>query len=112
VPTARARARRSLLAPSALLGLWGPSAVAAQPCADFCTGDCDGDGVVAVAELVAAVAVALGGTALDACAPGDRDGDARITVDELLGAVARALRGCHPGIAAPAGGLAERPLPD
>ena len=95
----------------AILLLATPEAGHAQACANFCPGDCDGDGVVAVAELVTAVGVALGGAPLEACAPGDRDADARITVDELLGAVGGALRGCGSS-AAVTGGLADRPLPD
>lgn len=102
----------SLRALLALVVLSVPGAAAAQPCADFCPGDCDGNGIVAVEELVTAVGIALGGAPLDVCAPGDRDGDARVTVDELLAAVAGALRGCGGGAAAPAGGLAERPLPE
>ena len=85
--------RPLLIALVALLALPGPAA-AAPVCADACAGDCNGDGVVAVDEVVGAVAVALGGAPLDTCLAGDRDGDLRVTVDELLRAVAMALNGC------------------
>ena len=95
-----------------LLAALAPAAARAQSCADFCAGDCDGNGIVAVDELVTGVSVALGSASLDACAPGDRDGDARVTVDELLAAVGGALGGCAGSPGAPAGALAERPLPE
>lgn len=60
----------------------------------MCTGDCDGDGHVTVAELVRAVGIALGNGAVSSCAAADVDGDRAVTVNELIGAVNRALTGC------------------
>lgn len=60
-----------------------------------CAGDCDGDGMVSVDELVAGVAIALERTAPDACPGLDRDGDG-VRIDDLLRAVAAALHGCAP----------------
>lgn len=59
-----------------------------------CTGDCDGDGQVQVAELVRGVAASLGEPSATSCVAFDRNGDGRVTVDELVAAVANALLGC------------------
>lgn len=59
-----------------------------------CTGDCDGDGQVTVAELVQGVNIVLGAAELDACAALDRDGDATITIAELIDAVGVLQSGC------------------
>ena len=101
---------RALLALTACLIL-PATALAASLCAEVCPGDCDGDGTVAVSELVASVGVALGSSALDACLAGDRDGDQRVTVDELLGAVVAGLHGCPSRGEPPPADLADRPLP-
>jgi hypothetical protein len=59
-----------------------------------CPGDCDGDGIVAVNELVLAVAVALGSADVDRCSAADRDGDGEVAIEELIAAVNVALDGC------------------
>lgn len=59
-----------------------------------CTGDCNGDGVVAVNELVLAVNIALGTATVEECAAADADGDGEVTVNELVTAVNLALAGC------------------
>lgn len=76
-----------LVAMSVLLG-------AAPVPARLCAGDCDGDGAVAINELVLGVGIALGAVALDACAAADGDGDGAVAIDELIAAVDRALDGC------------------
>ncbi len=60
-----------------------------------CPGDCDGDGQVAIAELIRGVAAALGG-ALD-CQAMDGDGDGLVAIAELVAAVNAALSGCPSG---------------
>lgn len=64
-----------------------------------CPGDCDGNGVVVVSELVSGVAAALGraSTCKSAC---DLNGDGSVTVNELIAAVQAALNGC-PATATP-----------
>lgn len=57
-----------------------------------CLGDCNGDGVVAIDELIRGVSLALG-TSGRACTPLAGD-DGRITVDRLVAAVRSALDGC------------------
>lgn len=62
--------------------------------ADACAGDCDGDGVVTIAELIRGIAIALDGSAVEACAALDADADGTVGMDELITAVGRALEGC------------------
>jgi hypothetical protein len=62
-----------------------------------CSGDCNQDGVVAVAELVQAVRVALGTADLARCPPADADRDGATAIDELIRAVGSALQGCGGG---------------
>ncbi|HYD50533.1 MAG TPA: M20/M25/M40 family metallo-hydrolase, partial [Terriglobales bacterium] len=59
-----------------------------------CSGDCDGDGEVIVAELLTGINIALGSAAIASCTGLDRDGDLQITVDELTAATGNALIGC------------------
>ena len=64
------------------------------PAVMTCLGDCDGNGVVTVDELVRGVNIALGASTADACAQFDRDHGGQVTVDELVEAVGNALQGC------------------
>src|SRR4051812_36610062 len=59
-----------------------------------CPGDCDGDDVVKVDELLAGVRLAGGRSDGGAGAAADREGDGTVGVDELVRAVAAALDGC------------------
>jgi hypothetical protein len=56
-------------------------------------GDCNGDGVVTVEELVAMVNDALSEPRSVGCAAGDTNQDGRISVDELVTAIRAALLG-------------------
>ena len=56
-------------------------------------GDCNGDRVVTVDELVKGVNIALGTLALEECPVYDADGNNAVTVDELIRAVTNALTG-------------------
>lgn len=69
-----------------------PRAVAAP--VPICAGDCAGDGVVAIEEVVLGVRIALGEALVAQCAAADRDADGTVAIDELLGAVANLLQGC------------------
>lgn len=64
------------------------------PALERCPGDCDGDDLVTVDELIAGVRRALAGDDGRACAAADADGDGTVTVAELVRAVAAALDGC------------------
>jgi hypothetical protein len=66
----------------------------------LCVGDCNGDGVVTVDELLTMVNIALGNDEVSTCEPGDLNQDSQITVDEILTAVNNALNGC-PGPVTP-----------
>lgn len=70
----------------------GVASVVAQP--PPCIGDCDGDGVVTVDEVLLAINIALGIRTVDACSAFDRDGNGLVTVDEILTGVSNALEGC------------------
>lgn len=59
-----------------------------------CAGDCNGNGAVAVNELVASVNIALGASPVEACAACDVSGDGTVSVNELVAAVNNALNGC------------------
>lgn len=56
-------------------------------------GDCDGDGMVEVDELVRAVGVALESLPLSACTAADRDDDGAVRIEELIAALNAALDG-------------------
>ena len=64
------------------------------PTAAPCASDCNGDGVVAINELVTAVGIALDDRAPGACPAIDVTGDGHVTIEELIRAVANALNGC------------------
>ena len=58
-----------------------------------CAGDCDGNGVVTIAELVRGVALALLRD-VAACANADLDASGAVRVNELVAAVSAATEGC------------------
>ena len=59
-----------------------------------CAGDCNGDGAVAINELISSVNIALGNSAVSACTACDINGDGSISVNELVSAVNKLLNGC------------------
>jgi hypothetical protein len=72
-----------------------PSASAtATPDRPSCPGDCSGDGVVGVNELVTAVNINLGSRPVESCPAADLNGDGRVAINELISAVRSALEGC------------------
>ncbi len=73
-----------------------PSPVPATltPAVPSCIGDCNGDGIVTVDELLTMVNIALGNAQLQSCVAGDDNGDGQISVDEILTAVNNGLNGC------------------
>ncbi len=58
-----------------------------------CVGDCDADGTVTIAELVHAVALALG-RPVAWCGNADADASGSVQVNEVVAAVAASLQGC------------------
>ncbi|HSQ01559.1 MAG TPA: hypothetical protein VL049_30415 [Candidatus Dormibacteraeota bacterium] len=59
-----------------------------------CAGDCNGDGSVAVNELITGVNIALGNSTVANCRSFDRNGDGSVSINELIAAVNAALNGC------------------
>ncbi|MEO8604901.1 MAG: hypothetical protein ABI629_20205, partial [bacterium] len=59
-----------------------------------CAGDCEGDRVVDITDLVRGVQIVLGVDDLVACPAMDANGDGALTVDELVHAINNALSGC------------------
>lgn len=75
---------------AAVLWAW-PSGARPQ-----CVGDCGGNGIVTVEEIITMVNIALGTQDVSACPVGDADGSGDITVDEIIQAVNNALNTCPP----------------
>jgi hypothetical protein len=59
-----------------------------------CVGDCNGDGMVAINELILGVNIALGSTPLSSCPQFDVNSDGMVGINELIAAVNSALNGC------------------
>ena len=59
-----------------------------------CVGDCDGNHMVGVDELVKGVNIAIGAAPLSACTALDANMDGAVTINELIEAVNAALTGC------------------
>jgi hypothetical protein len=59
-----------------------------------CVGDCNGDGVVQVNEVIIGVNIALERAQLSTCPSFDVNGNGRVEVNELITAVNNLLRGC------------------
>ena len=58
-----------------------------------CTGDCDGNGAVAINELILGVNIALGAQPVDAC-PAFMNPDGIVDIARLIKGVNNALNGC------------------
>jgi len=54
-------------------------------------GDCNGDGMVSISELITGVNIALGNLPVTACPAFDTNRDGRVTIEELIAAVNAAL---------------------
>ncbi len=76
-------------------------AATAGPAAAACP-DCDGDGTVAINELVTGIGIALGSAPLAACPVMDSGGDGAVSIAELIDAINAALGGCPPAASATA----------
>ncbi len=66
----------------------------AVPAAAQCPGDCDGNGTVAINELIRGVNIALGNADVSTCTAMDVDGSGTVAINELIQAVNAALTGC------------------
>jgi hypothetical protein len=68
--------------------------VSVTPAPDECPGDCNGNEVVVVNELIVGVNIALGSATVESCVAFDRNRDGQVTVNELIAAVNAASTGC------------------
>jgi len=84
-----------------------PTSAAAAPVAgSLCGGDCDGNGEVAINELITGVGIALGSAGAATCVAMDTNANTEVAVNELVAAVGHALDGCParvPGVETVAG---------
>jgi len=92
-PTASATPSPSTQTPVVPTPTFTPTATPGTPAAG-CVGDCNGDAVVAIGELIRGVNIALGNQPLDTCPSFDSDADGRVTIPELIRAVTYALASC------------------
>jgi hypothetical protein len=83
------RARVGIIATLVMLSCSAARPAAAQPC----VGDCNGDGAVAINELVLAVAIAVGAAPLAQC---PSIGPAPVGIDRVIASVNGALCACAP----------------
>jgi hypothetical protein len=60
-----------------------------------CVGDCNGDGMVSINEVLTGVNIALGMAPLSSCPSFDTDHNGMLDIQELLAAVLSAVDGCH-----------------
>src|SRR5512140_2186394 len=72
---------------------------AITPAHALCPGDCNGDGVTTVDEIIRGVNLALDSGVYRTCPPIDVDGDTAVTVNELVLGVGQALNGCPAAVA-------------
>jgi hypothetical protein len=59
-----------------------------------CVGDCDGNGTVAINELIRGVNIALGMADVSTCTAMDANGNGIVAINELIQGVNNALNGC------------------
>ena len=59
-----------------------------------CGGDCNGDGMVSIDEIITAVNIDLENAPLSRCPSADVNGDGQVAIDDILAAVNHALNGC------------------
>jgi hypothetical protein len=78
-----------VLAALALFGVLVPASARA-----VCTGDCNSDDDVSISELIQAVNISLGQSAVTTCPAIDADGDGEVEINELVAAVSGSLNGC------------------
>jgi hypothetical protein len=71
-----------------------PSAGMSPTAGPICAGDCNGNGEVAINELVLMVNIALGSKPVTDCLAGDIDHNGAIRVNEIITAVNNALGSC------------------
>ncbi len=71
-----------------------PTPTRIPPTPGPCIGDCDGDGVISISELVKGVNIALERAAKDTCPSFDDNDNGNVSISEVVKAVNGALIGC------------------
>lgn len=71
-----------------------PPSPTATPPPSSCVGDCNGDGVVSVNELIIGVNILLESQPISACPAFDRNSTGTVTIDELIQGVSNLLGAC------------------
>lgn len=92
-----------------------PPSVAPTRTPAHCAGDCDGNGVVTIEELVRLVVIALEEASVSSCPLFEELGSSLVTIDYIIRAVNAALLGCPQSLAVAAErrfvkGSGERPV--
>jgi hypothetical protein len=72
----------------------GVVTVSGTPPPVACVGDCDGDHMVVISELITGVNIALGNSPISTCTAFDPNHDGMVAINELVAAVGNALNGC------------------
>ena len=83
---------RGLCQPGEATG--GPTPTPTVPPTGACVGDCNGNGVVAINELIVGVNIALGNASVTQCESFDVNDNGTVAINELIGGVGAALNGC------------------
>lgn len=79
---------------ASLLILSAATCLAVPPAEAACVGDCDGNGSVAINELIIGVNIGLDLAPVASCPAFDRDGNGLVTVADVITAVGYGLQGC------------------
>ena len=98
--------RRSEVSMLCVLVLLGATSVARAQ-TPTCTGDCNGDGMVTINELILGVSIALGSQPLSACPAFDCEHNQMVPINCLVQGVNNALEGCNPSPTPTPGGGTE-----
>src|SRR5262249_22230811 len=93
-PTATATAVPPSPTPTATESPTATQVPSPTPTAIACVGDCNGDGVVTINELILAVNIALGLEPISACPAIDANHSREVTIEELIRPIANAQNGC------------------
>jgi len=83
-----------LIVRAALLFAFVLAASSAARAQGACPGDCNGDGMVSVNELIRGVNINLGAIDVSECEAFDTNSDGSVSISELVSAVNAALAGC------------------
>ncbi len=86
---------------AAIVALMLVSAGARPVQAQSCVADCDGDGTVAINEIISGVNILLGLAPLSQCSAADCNGNGVVSVNCLVQAVTATLEGCTPAVPTP-----------